>query len=218
MTDAERPVVGSTPGQGLDPGLQAQLAELNAQLLEWLRQGAESPSMAVAPAAFAVLLPQLRRVGEPGLQALARCPYLLLDAGFARPDCWDGAVREAADARSGGWLAQAADPHLVRATVMLGWHLARANPYAARLSLGMTPQCARLIARLRLRELESLVERRAASCRLRWEDQPAIWQQLLEAAMAGATARLEILKLRGVQLIAAEHRPRADTGRLSRGT
>ena len=206
MTEADHWAEGDGRGEGWDPGLQAQIAELNAQLLELLRQRARAqPPGGVVPA-FAGLGPLLQRLGEPALQALARSPYLLLDAGFARPGYWDGAVHEAEDSRSGGWLAPAVDPDLVRRTVMLGWHLARANPYAARISLGMTPQCARVIARMRLRDLEMLVDRRAASCRLRWEDRPAVWRQVLEAAVNGPVGQLETLQLRGLQLLAAEFR------------
>lgn len=206
MTDAERPEAGAVPGQGWDTGLQGQLAELNARLLELLRQQALSPGAGGRPPPLAALAPLLCRLQEPGLQALARCPYLLLDAGFARPEHWDGAVHDRVDAGRAGWLAQVAEPALVRGAVVLGWHLARANPYAARLALGMTPQCARLIARLRLRELEERVERGAASCRLRWEERPAVWQQLLEAAVGGPGTQLEVLHLRGMQLMAAQFR------------
>jgi hypothetical protein len=59
---------------------------------------------------------------------------------------------------------------------------------------------------MRLRELELLVERRAEYCRLRWEDRPMVWRQLLEVAAAGSLAQLEALRFRGVQLMAAELR------------
>ncbi len=206
MTDAEHSAEGLHPGEGWDPGLQGQIAELNAQLLEALRQCAQRSAVVALSPLLAELAPLWRRLGEPALHAMARCPYLMLDAGFARPDCWDGAVHESAEPRTDGWLATALEPDLVRRTVMLGWHLARANPYSARISLGMTTHCARLIARMRLRDLELLVERRAGSCRLRWEDRPMVWRQLLEAAATGSIVQLETLQLRGLQLLAAEYR------------
>lgn len=207
MTEADRSVEGYAPVQGWDAGLQVQIAELNAQLLELLRARAAGGGAGDMAPPLVTLAPLLQRLGEPAIQALARCPYLMLDAGFSRPDYWGGAVNEQVDTRGGGWLAPIIDPDMVRRAVVLGWHLARANPYAARLSLGMTPHCARLIARMRLRDLELLVGRRATSSRLRWEDRPAVWHQLLEAAVAGSIGRLEALQLRGLQLLAADYRP-----------
>jgi hypothetical protein len=206
MTEAERSGAWQSADEGWDPGLQGQIAELNVQLLDALRRGAHGATAAPVSPLQAELAPLWRRLGEPALHAMARCPYLMLDVGFARADRWDGAVHEAAEVRRDAWLAHALEPDLVRRALMLGWHLARANPYAARISLGMTAQCARLIAAMRLRDLELLVERRAGSCRLRWEDRPAVWRQLLEAAATGSIGQLETLQLRGLQLLAAEFR------------
>lgn len=205
MTEVDR-TGAARAAEGWDPGLQGQIAELNAQLLEALQRCTRGIAPSRTSPLLAELAPLWQRLGEPALHALARCPYLLLDAGFARPDCWDGAVHEASESHADDWLAAALEPDLVRRTVMLGWHLARANPYAARISLGMTPQCAGLIARMRLRDLELRVERRAGSCRLRWEDRPAVWRQLLAAAAAGSIGQLETLHLRGLQLLAADFR------------
>jgi hypothetical protein len=206
MTDAERSVDGQPPGEGWDPGLQGQIAELNAQLLDSLRRCAHRSAVVAYAPLLAELAPLWSRLGEPALHALARCPYLMLDAGFGRPECWGGAVHESTEPRCADWLAIALEADLVRRTVILGWHLARANPYVARISLGMTAQCAQLIARMRLRDLEMLVERRAGSCRLRWQERPAVWRQLLEAAATGSIGQLETLQLRGLQLLAAEFR------------
>ena len=205
MTEADRSLAARAE-DGWDPGLQGQIAELNAQLLETLQRCTRGDASTRLAPPLAELAPLWQRLGEPSLHALARCPYLLLDAGFARPECWDGAVHESGQSRGGDWLAAALEPDLVRRAVMLGWHLARANPYAARIALGMTPQCAGLIARMRLRDLELRVERRAGACRLRWEDRPAVWRQLLAAAGAGSIGQLEILHLRGLQLLAADFR------------
>ena len=59
MTDAERAMAGEADGEGWDPGLQAQVTELNTQLLEHLRQRAQSPAAAamLAPPAFAGIVP-----------------------------------------------------------------------------------------------------------------------------------------------------------------
>jgi len=206
MLEANRSLEWMAREPSWDQGLQAQVAELNAQLLELLRQRAQSTAADRETPALAGLAPLLMQLAEPALQLLARCPYLMLDAGFSRPACWEGAVHEAPRPRTDSWVAPAMAPDLLRRAVMLGWHLARANPYAARICLGMTPQCANLMARMRLRHLELLVEQQAVPCHMRWEDRPTVWRQLLEAAVAGPAGHLETLQLRGLQLIAAEYR------------
>jgi hypothetical protein len=189
---------------GWDDGLQGQIVEMNAQVLDAARCTALGAS---APPVLRELAPLWRALGERELQALALCPCLMLDAGFARPDCWDGGVHEAVQTKH--WLAAALAPDLFRRAAMLGWHLARSNPFAARITLGMTPRCAELIGRTRLRDLEIIVDRRVQACRLRWEDRPSVWRQLLHAALAGPDGALESLQLRGVQLLAAEDSPLA---------
>lgn len=184
---------------GWDAGLLVQIVELNVQVLEAVRQCARQPA---PPTPLRELATQWRELDDTHLQALARCPYLMLDAGFARSDLWDAGVRDSGPATH--WLAATLAPELVRRAVVLGWHLARTNPFAARITLGMSPQCAQLISRTRLRDLELLMERRAQSSQLRWEDRPAVWRQLLQAATAGPDGVLESLQLRGVQLLAAD--------------
>lgn len=193
---------GGGAGAGRDGDLQGQITELNLQVLEAVRRCAAATPV---PAPLRDQASCWRALRDPQLLALAQCPCLMLDAGFARPDCWAVGVHESA--QPAHWLAPMLAPELFRRAVMLGWHLARSNPFAARITLGMTPPCAELIGRTRLRDLEWLVERRAQTCRLRWEDRPAVWRQLLQAALAGPDGALERLQLRGVQLLAAEDAP-----------
>ena len=206
MTEVQRSRQETSQAYDLVPGLQAQITELNRQVLELLVRRAQAPVGTYPVQPFDGLAPLLRALDEPARLALARCPIVLLDAGFGQEQLWDGAVHESASARGVGWLTPVAEVGLLRAAATLGWHLARANPYAACLSLGMTTDCARRLAQMGLRDLEERVQRRAASCRLRWEDKPSIWRQLLEAAVAGAGSQLDALLLRGVQLLAAEYR------------
>jgi hypothetical protein len=96
---------------------------------------------------------------------------------------------------------------LIRRLLVLAWHLARSNPLAARITLGMSDTCAALIAGCRLEALEALAESRPDWIRPLWEDRPEIWQQLLTAALSDHEARLRPLQLRGLQLLAGRLRP-----------
>jgi hypothetical protein len=137
---------------------------------------------------------------------LARCPYLLLDAGFAAPQRWAGlgfesGVMDGAGQR--GYFAGTAGVALVRRTLIFAWHLARSNRASARLLLGMSGECAERIAASALKDLEALAELCPAWIAPRWEAQPAVWRQLLQAAIDGREAVLWQVQLRGVQLLAA---------------
>jgi hypothetical protein len=71
-----------------DEGMLTPVAELNELLLEILRTLATDPRPAL-PRLVAELRPLWRGADDAALQRLARCPYLLLDAGFAAPERWE---------------------------------------------------------------------------------------------------------------------------------
>ena len=102
----------------------------------------------------------------------------------------------------GVYFVGAAGVALVRRTFVLAWHLARANPLAARILLGLTPACALRIAACPLAQLEALAELSPAWVLPRWEAQPHVWRQMMEAALADRAASLRPVQLRGLQLLA----------------
>jgi hypothetical protein len=121
-----------------------------------------------------------------------------MDAGFDWPDYWNSTVplgvRDAA--------SQPVDAELVHRVLVLAWHLARANPYAARVTLGLSAPCAALIAAIRLQDLERIARSGPHWIRLRWETQPTVWRQWLEAVTQGHGSRLQAMQWRGFQLLA----------------
>jgi len=99
------------------------------------------------------------------------------------------------------FLPGAAWSALTRRTLWLGWHLARAQPLAARVLLGMSAAAAECIAACGLTDLEALAEQAAGRVRPRWAGAPLIWRQLLRASHA-ADEQLWWTQLRGLQLLA----------------
>jgi hypothetical protein len=144
-----------------------------------------------------------RQLPRSGLQRLATCPYLLVDAAFAAPTHWrellTGAVKDATRAASS---IETVSTDLIRRTLVLAWHLTRANPLAACIRLGMNQECIELIAARSLHQLEALADTRPSWVRPRWENRVEVWRQLLCAACDDQSARLRQLQLRGLQLLA----------------
>lgn len=198
-----------------DQALLAPIVEINERLLERLHAHAcaavagqrREAAAGAADELVRALLPEWCALDAVAQRRLAQCPYLLLDAGFAEPARWQlspaAGVQEAGASR-GEPGAHGADPAwlaLRRRTLLLGWHLARSQPLAARVLLGMSPASAEYIAARRLTELEELAEG-AGRMAPRWAQQPQIWRQLLRASHAAAE-ELRWTQLRGLQLLAA---------------
>lgn len=179
-----------------DTTLLEPMAELNTEILD-----------ALAGAA-AGLQWQWRALGEAARLRLARCPFLLADAGFARPELWSSlpsvGVHEAVPLRTLLAHRSSLATPLLRRVLLFAWHLARANRPDARVALGMSASCAGVVASCRFADLEALAERRPPWIRPRWHDRPEIWQAWLSAAAQESPRELERLQMWGLQMLAAE--------------
>jgi hypothetical protein len=195
----------------------ASLSELNAECLELLAQQASATPGAAVLAEFArgwVVL------DAPARQRAAGCLYLLLDAGFADPQHWRTlAARQVEDADGGPYPAFFGVPaaaEVSQAVFTFAWHLARCQPAAARLLLGMPAACVAELARHTLGQVRALAARHPRWLRPRWSARPDMWRQFLGAAAAGDAAALERARLRGQTLLAAEARLAAPLSRARR--
>jgi hypothetical protein len=181
--------------------LDDQIAELNAEILE----------------AHAGSVPELQRrwraLDGAARRRLARCPFLLADAGLARPNCWAGppnfAVHEAAPEATSVASRSALATPLLRRMLLLAWYLARDNRMAARIALGMSGSAANLLARWRQADLDALAERRPAWIHPRWDQNLEVWCAWLSAAAQQSSHGLERLQLWGLQKLAADVRRQA---------
>lgn len=187
------------------------LAEINELLLGVLRTRALSPRPAVPPL-VAALRDLWRDLDDAALARLARCPYLLLDAGFGSPACWTEAVRASisdreesapAAASAGGYFDDREGMCMVGHALVFARYLARSHRADARMIIALHPQCADLLANRSLRELEQLAATAPAWIQPRWAAQPLIWRQMLEAAISAPPEGLQRVRERGLQLLAA---------------
>jgi hypothetical protein len=195
-----------------DDAQLAPIAEVNEQTLQILRTMATEPRgeghCRALPRLVSTLREDWRRLDVKGQRRLSGCPYLLLDAQFSQSACWDqvlfAGVKDAPP-RSGGYFTGRAGVALIRRSLLLAWHLARSNRLMATITLGLTPAVAERIAASRLNDLEAIAERTPPWIVPRWENRPAVWQQLMTAARSPHPLALRQAQLRGLQLLAQAH-------------
>ena len=187
------------------------LAEVNEQCLELLCEQALAPP----PEPAARLLVELRslwsELDAAARRRAARCPYLLVDAGFAETGRWTRVLtRQVQDEpRMRAPRAFFTVPRAVsvmRLVVTYAWHLASSQSAAAQLLLGMSAPSAELIGACTLSQINRLAESHVQWLAPRWPERVAVWRELLTTASSGEHAALERVRMRGMQLLAAEAR------------
>jgi hypothetical protein len=157
-------------------------------------------------------------LGLPGpvLASLQRCPeaafrlplpYALFDLRFRDERFWKSETRAARGIQDGGRTA-VADNRLLRfarSGLMLAWHLAQLDYRVARLALGVEPGTQEALESLPVGALDSFARRLAPAVSARFASRQRFWSRLVAALrMPTETARLERLKLLGLQLQGAE--------------
>ena len=189
-----------------DESLQP-LLEINVQCIEMLREMALRGDDASHPAVVTELRPLWLNLSVDASIQMAACPFLLVDAGFNDEARWRGlqksSVHDTPRDTRGSCFAGELSAGFARRVLVYGWHLARAHRQVARVALGMSPNCARRIASLSLRDLDWVSEQQPGWVRLRWEAQPVIWRQFLLAAVNSDRTALAHVSLRGIQLMGA---------------
>jgi hypothetical protein len=195
---AELALAGRWDSSVLEP-----LAEINAEVVEALIGADDAGGPPLGGLRW-----RWQALGAPARRRLVRCPYMLLDAGFAQAQLWAAlpraSVHELSPAREFTARPRPMPTSLIRRVLLLAWHLARANRLTARLALGMSGECAQLLARCRLADLDWYAEQRPTFIRPRWEHRPALWHALMVAAALEQTRELERLQSWGLQMLAAE--------------
>ena len=140
---------------------------------------------------------------------VARCPFSLFTASFNDGVYWravagNSAVRESpvADADQPGRVELMSFAQLA---LFYAWHLARVNPAAARIVLGMPDQTLAAFEILSLTTLQNLAMTSPELFMPRWPERPTFWLRLLGSS-SDRTPSSEI-RLLGLQMLAAELMP-----------
>jgi hypothetical protein len=186
------------------------LAALNEQSLSLLVEQAAARERACTQPLLRDLAELWPKLDAQALKRAAACPYLLLDTGFADPSRWLWAhghpvlERERGPTRPFFTVPRASA--VMRKVLTYGWHLAQSRQSAARVLLGMSAPCVNLVGSCTLSQLDDLAEKHPAWLQPRWPQQVKIWRELLLAATAGEGSSLQQVRLRGLQILAADAR------------
>lgn len=188
----------------------AALAELNEQCLDMLAQQYCCAATANSPLLVRETGPLLRVMDPDARHRAAACPYLLFDAGFADHQRWawvsGNYVRDLEKRYGPPFFTIQQTRSMARLVFTYAWHLARSQNAAARLLLGMSAHCARLITVCTLRQIHDLAEAHPDWLQPRWPARPQFWRELLVSATSGDATAIEHARMRGLQLMAADAR------------
>jgi len=182
--------------------------EVNEQVLALLR--AQCTAGVAQPLLLREVGALLLDLDAPSVRRAAASAVLLVDAGLADARLWSdaivGAVNDRQSLLSLPFFTVDGAVAVMRLVMTQAWHLARSEPAAARLLLGVSVANQAVIGGCTLSRLTQLAETRSQWLRPRWESRPKVWCDLLRAASQGESGALERLRVRSLQLLAADAR------------
>jgi hypothetical protein len=142
-----------------------------------------------------------------------RCPVILIDLNFQRPDWWQRASQRSTDPLPPKG-ARAPETEravsLVREILMDAWTISRTMPRALNLVFGMASLVSATIAQLGAPEIDRIAVQEARHLRVRWPESRSFWKGLLEAAISTDDQALAHVHLHALQLLGSETVSRHD--------
>jgi hypothetical protein len=196
----------------LDAALLKSIQQLNLDYLELL---VAEHAMGECAAQLQHLPPTQRAalaaLPASALLAMAETPYTLYSLGVEDENFWASICADSIEgipstvvrryAPTPDTTAQFAFCNLA---LFHAWHVAAANPMAARVLYAMPYTTAQRLAATPLWQIRCIASRHAALLMPRWPTNPAFWPDLIRFAASKDARRLITARLLGVQLIAAE--------------
>jgi hypothetical protein len=147
------------------------------------------------------------QVDARACERAGRCPVILIDLNFQRPDWWQRASQRSADPLPPEG-ARAPETEravsLVREILMDAWTISRTMPRALNLVFGMASPVSATIAQLGAPEIDRIAIQEARHLRARWPESRSFWKGLLEAAISTDDQALAHVHLHALQLLGSE--------------
>ena len=147
------------------------------------------------------------QVDARACERAGRCPVILIDLNFQRPDWWQRASERCADPMATeGARAPETDRavSLVREILMDVWTIGRTTPRALNLVFGMASPVSATIAQLGTPEIDRIARQEAQHLKARWPESRSFWKSLLEASIGSDDQALAIVHLHALQLLGSE--------------
>jgi hypothetical protein len=166
---------------------------------------------------FALLADQLH--GDAALASLwsqvdaraceraGRCPVVLIDLNFQRPDWWQRASQRGADplvAEGGRAPETERVVSLVREILMDARTIGRTTPRALNLIFGMASPVTATIIQMGVAEIDRIAVEEARQLKPRWPESRSFWKGLLRAAIGTDDQALANVHLHCLQLLGSE--------------
>jgi hypothetical protein len=143
----------------------------------------------------------------------ARQPFALVDMEFRDAEWWQAVATDPARTwKDRPWhnpSPKRVAIQLAQSTVMLAWHMTRADSELTSIVFGMSRDVASVIAALGLSSIETIAEHQFRHVRPRWEQQPEIWRELLLAAHRDDADAMRDFVVHALQLLMGEVVPRS---------
>jgi hypothetical protein len=147
------------------------------------------------------------QVDARACERAGRCPVLLIDLNFHRPEWWQRASLRRPDPlpaeaayKSGTERAAL----LVREILMDALTIGRTMPRALNLIFGMAPPVTATLAQMGPTEIDRIALEEARHLKARWPESRSFWKGLLEAAIGTDDQALANVHLHCLQLLGSE--------------
>ncbi|MGE0115743.1 MAG: hypothetical protein AB7T07_12780 [Steroidobacteraceae bacterium] len=219
-----RPAAQTDTVTPLSPN-QQQLLRLNIDFLKLMQVTGQTGSDSHQGLRQQLCLPTVQAAGlaqcqEAALERMASCGFSLFSLSLHQPDIWRRAAAQSAQLAHAAHYHQPAatgqDSDLSRAcsgfmecALFFAWHLSQQEPHHARLLLGMSADCAAIVAQLELWQCQYIARQHDKVLSPRWRHHPYFWADLLRYGHSGDARHFKLACLLGSQLLAQELEPSA---------
>jgi hypothetical protein len=181
--------------------------ELNERCMESLVRVAHSKQLTTGVGIVDAHRPLWRKLDVAARRRAAAAVLLLMDVQFLNADWWRWArSRQNSRFRAPGSrrLPAKLANELMRETLILAWSTASTDPHTASLLFGMSPAVATVFGELGPHDIDQIAAKHKHQLRLRWEEHPTFWRELLSAAQCADDEALHEIHLYSLQLLGSE--------------
>ncbi|HEV7611516.1 MAG TPA: hypothetical protein VGO37_06570 [Steroidobacteraceae bacterium] len=147
------------------------------------------------------------QVDARACERAGRCPVILIDLNFQRPDWWQRASQRGTDplATEGARMPDSERAvSLVREILMDAWTISRTMPRALNLVFGMASSVSATIAQLGAPEIDRIAVQAARHLKMRWPESRSFWKGLLEASIGTDDQAFASVHLHALQLLGSD--------------